>query len=195
VLAGGLSRRFGGVPKGLERVGGIRIIDRVANALRTVTPKIVISSNDGKALKWLDNVVVMADKRPRFGGLAGIESVLEAHGDSLVVAWDMPFVTPALLELLTREQARDGADIVVPESESPYGLEPFCAFYSARALRKLTAFLDAGGGAARDFIRSIDRVRRVPLSALGVVGDPGRLLFSVNTPDDLARANAMVETP
>ena len=34
ILAGGAASRFGGLPKGLERVDGRRIIDRVASALR-----------------------------------------------------------------------------------------------------------------------------------------------------------------
>ena len=195
MLAGGLGRRLGGVPKGLELVGGIRIIDRVANALRHATSGIIVSSNSIKAHEWLDDAVIVTDKRSGIGGLAGIESALAEHDAALVVAWDMPFVTSALLELLKREQTRNHADIVVPESESPYGVEPFCAWYSARVLRSLTAFLDAGGGPARDFLRSIERVHRVPLAAIRDVGDPDRLFFSVNTRDDLARANAMVETP
>jgi molybdopterin-guanine dinucleotide biosynthesis protein A len=36
ILAGGAGSRFGGMPKGLERVGGVRVIDRVATALRSV---------------------------------------------------------------------------------------------------------------------------------------------------------------
>jgi molybdopterin-guanine dinucleotide biosynthesis protein A len=36
VLAGGLSTRYGGLPKGLERVRGVRIIDRVRAALEPV---------------------------------------------------------------------------------------------------------------------------------------------------------------
>ena len=36
VLAGGLATRYGGRPKGLEHVEGVRIIDRVAAALRAV---------------------------------------------------------------------------------------------------------------------------------------------------------------
>jgi molybdopterin-guanine dinucleotide biosynthesis protein A len=195
VLAGGLSRRLGGVPKGLELVGGVRIIDRVANALRPVTSSIVVASSAEKAREWLDDASIVIDKQSRSGGLAGVEAAVAAGDDALVVAWDMPFVTTGLLDLLTREQVRTDADIVVPESESPYGVEPFCAFYSARVFRSLTAFLDAGGGPARDFLRSYDRVHRVPLAAIGEVGDPDRLFFSVNTHDDLVRANAMVETP
>lgn len=194
MLAGGLSRRLGGAPKGLELVGGVRILDRVANALGPVTSSLIVSAASESAHKWLDNAALVIDKRARIGGLGGVEAALAEHGDALVVAWDMPFVTTALLELLAREQVRNDADVVVPESESRFGLEPFCAFYGARALRALTSFLDAGGGTARDFLHSVNRLYRVPLATIRQIGEPGRLFFSVNTPDDLARANAMVQT-
>lgn len=195
MLAGGRSRRFGGVAKGLQLAGGLRIIDRVSSALAAVTTSVVISANDALARDWLDNAVVVSDNRREMGGLAGIEAALAAHGDVLVVAWDMPFVSPALLRLLLDEQQRHDADVVVPESGSPHGIEPFCAFYSARARPALTAFLDAGGGPAHDFLRSIERTHRVPTAAIRAIGDPDRLFFSVNTPDDLARANAWIGTP
>lgn len=176
-------------------MGGVRILDRVADALRPVTSRIIISATSDSAHKWLDNAALVIDKRANVGGLAGVEVALAEHGDALVVAWDMPFVTSRLLELLAREQVRNDADIVVPDSESPYGLEPFCAFYGARALRSLNSFLDAGGGPARDFLHSVNRLYRVPLAAIRQIGEPGRLFFSVNTRDDLARANTMAQTP
>jgi molybdenum cofactor guanylyltransferase len=194
VLAGGLSRRLGGIPKGLELVGGQRIVDRVVTALRPVTTDIIVSASDEMARKWLDNAVLVIDSRARLGGLSGVEAAVAARGDSLVVAWDMPFVTTDLLELLLREHLDTQADVVVPESESPYGIEPFCAFYGARILRSLSAFLDAGGGPARDFLGSVEVVHRVPISTVRRIGDPERLFFSVNTPDDLARANEMTAT-
>ena len=44
VLAGGASTRFG-APKGLATVGGARIIDRVAAALREATPLLRLAAN------------------------------------------------------------------------------------------------------------------------------------------------------
>src|SRR5688572_22108027 len=46
VLAGGASRRLAGIPKGLELVGGSRVIDRVANALRAVSNDLLLAAND-----------------------------------------------------------------------------------------------------------------------------------------------------
>ncbi len=37
VLAGGTASRFGGRPKGLEKVGGVRILDRVVEVVTVAT--------------------------------------------------------------------------------------------------------------------------------------------------------------
>jgi molybdopterin-guanine dinucleotide biosynthesis protein A len=172
-------------------VGGARVIDRVVSALKQVTTELLLVANDPDARDWLPGVAVVADLHHGAGGLAGVEAALSRGRDALVVAWDMPFVTPALLNALV-EAARDSnADVALPESDSPYGFEPFCAFYSARVGPALSAFYKRGGGAAGDFLRQVDRLHRVPITDIERIGDPRRLFFSVNTPDDLERARAM----
>ena len=49
ILAGGLSTRYGGSPKGLERVHGVRIIDRVRAALEPVVDDLLLIANDDAA--------------------------------------------------------------------------------------------------------------------------------------------------
>ena len=70
----------------------------------------------------------------------------------LAVAWDMPFVTSELLAAIHERAERASADVCVPESDSPHGIEPFCAFYRSTAMAPLDAFLAAGGGSARQFL-------------------------------------------
>ena len=113
----------------------------------------------------------------------------------MVVAWDMPFVTSTVLEIIAARAQATAADVVVAESHSPHGFEPFCAFYSNGVADSLAAFLAGGGGAARDFIAGLARVDRVPLSEFAAVGIPDTLFFSVNTPRDLERARAIASTP
>lgn len=194
MLAGGASRRFGGTPKGLERVGGVRIVDRVANSLRAVTDELLLAANDTAAGSWLPGVAVVADRIPDAGGLAGVEAALAGERDVLVVAWDMPFVTSATLDAIAREGQARGAEVVVPESVSPFGFEPYCAFYAARVAASLTAFLANGGRAPRDFLAQLTAAHRIPLATIETLGDPRRLFLSVNTPEELAAARAIAET-
>jgi len=193
VLAGGGSRRLGGAPKGLEVVGEGRIIDRVASALRPVTRELLVAANDPYASRWLPGVAVVADTHRGAGGLAGVEAALSRGQDALVVAWDMPFVTGQLLQLIIDTAQSHDADVALPASDSPYGFEPFCAFYAARVRERLGTFLDAGGGPARDFLRRLARVHVIPVAEVERVGDGRRLFFSVNTPNDLERARAMAK--
>lgn len=113
VLAGGAASRYGGLPKGLERVAGRRIIDRVADALRDVTDDLLLVANDPAAADWLPGIRVQQDLVPNAGGLGGIHAALHAaRTPVLIVAWDMPFVPAALLARL-RELGRS-ADVAVP---------------------------------------------------------------------------------
>jgi molybdopterin-guanine dinucleotide biosynthesis protein A len=191
VLAGGASRRLGGIPKGLERIGGNRIIDLVASALREVAPDLLLAANAVEAPNWLPGVAVVSDNYLGTGGLAGVEAALRRGRDAIVVAWDMPFVSAELLRMLRSASIATGAEVTVPESHSPHGFEPFCAVYSARVLPQLTEFLATGGGSARDFLSGVAAVERVALTDLAPLGDVRRLFFSVNTAADLERAREM----
>ena len=182
---------MGGVPKGLEQVGSARIIDRVADTLSRACGRVILAANDPGAGQWLKGVELVEDVHPGTGGLAGVEAALRHVGDSVVVAWDMPFVPAPLVEDIVRRSIAGRADVVIPESDSPYGFEPFCAFYSARLLPRLNAFLVAGGGAARDFLAAETRVERIALRDVRAFGDPTTMFFSVNTADDLARARTV----
>jgi molybdopterin-guanine dinucleotide biosynthesis protein A len=194
VLAGGFSRRMGGVPKGLEVVGEHRIIDRVADAIRSVTPRLVLAANESAAIDWLAGVAVLPDELRGAGGLAGVHAALALESDVLVVAWDMPFVSGTLLSALLSHATATRPAAVVPETDSRFGIEPFCAWYGAAARAPIEDFLRRGGGPAREFVASLPGAERLPLRQVRQAGDPERLFFSVNTADDLTRARAMAET-
>ncbi len=179
--------------KGLQEIAGRRIIDRVADALRWVTPNLTLISNSADAERWLPGVAVLRDRIPGVGGLAGVEAALSTGNDVLVVAWDMPFVTPDVLQLILAKARNEDADIVVPESGSPNGFEPFCSFYSARVAGTLKKFLEASSAPAA-FLASGPRVVRVSLEETGRIGDPARVFMSVNSADDLMRARAQAES-
>ena len=72
ILAGGAARRFGGQPKGLASVDGVRIVDRVARALRLVTEDLLLVANAPNAAEWLPGVRTVADRRPSEGALARV---------------------------------------------------------------------------------------------------------------------------
>jgi molybdopterin-guanine dinucleotide biosynthesis protein A len=188
ILAGGRASRYAGQPKGLERVGGERIIDRVASGLREVTDELLLIANAADADTWLPGVRRGADIIVDAGSLAGIHAALSHAGLSvIVVAWDMPFVPVALLRHL--RALGETHDVAVPESESKRGVEPLCAFYSAECLAAIERRLKAGDRRVVSFFDDV-RVARIPFETVQQFGDPAIMFMNVNSPDELALANS-----
>ena len=188
ILAGGLSSRYGGLPKGLERVRGVRIIDRVRAALEPVVDDLLLVANDADASDWLPGVRCESDVLRDVGSVAGIHAALvHAGSPTLVVAWDMPFVTTALLRAL--RDAGQGADVAVPESDSRRGLEPLCAYYGPACIAAIERRLAADDRRVIGFYDDV-RVARVPLAEVTHFGDPALLFMNVNTPEERILAEA-----
>ena len=193
VLAGGNASRYGGAPKGLERVGGRRIIDRVADALLEATDDLLLIANDESAEGWLPGVRRCADIRAGLGSLGGIHAALvHAGGPAIVVAWDMPFVPGGLLRAL--RSAAGEADVVVPESGSRRGVEPLCGYYGPACVSAIERRLDANDRRVIGFFDDV-RVVRLGADVIARFGDPGVLFMNVNTPGELGIAEEHASAP
>lgn len=189
ILAGGKATRYGGLPKGLERVGGNRIIDRVAAALAEVTDELLLIANDPAAEDWLPGVDRASDVLPDLGSLGGIHAaIVRAGGPALVVAWDMPFVPSGLLRVLRDVGERPGTDAAVPESGSRRGVEPLCAYYTPGCIPAIERRLELGDRRVIGFYDDVQLVR-IDAATVATFGDADFLFMNVNTPDDLALAD------
>jgi molybdopterin-guanine dinucleotide biosynthesis protein A len=189
VLAGGGATRYGGRPKGLERVGGVRILDRLVDAMtEAFGAKPLLVANAPDASTWRDDLEVVADVRPGLGALGGLHTAVSLGPAPVVVAaWDMPFVTTGLLTALAGGLAE--ADACLPESGGRRGVEPLCAAYGPACRAAIERALDEGDLRAIGFHRHI-RVGILPLDEVRRFGDPATLFLNVNTPDELAQAEA-----
>ena len=190
VLAGGAASRFGGRPKGLEKVGGARILDLVVAAVQEVTgePPVLVANADDAA-RWHPGLTVVRDLLPQRGSLGGIYTAVAGDdGPVLVLAWDMPFVPVPLLQALV-----DGSgsyDVFLPESGGRRGLEPLCGVYGPACGPAIRAALDREDYRAIGFHPSV-RVGKLPLEEVSRHGDPALLFYNVNTAEELAEAEAM----
>jgi len=187
VLAGGAASRYGGAPKGLMTVAGRRILDRVVEAVQSVTsaPPLLIA-NVPAASAWRPDLQTMPD-----GSLGGIYTAVTAAPEPvLCVAWDMPFVPEGLLRALVDGEAAGNYDAFLPESSGRRGLEPLCAVYGPACGPAIARRLEAGDLKAISFHADV-RVGILSLAEVRAFGDPDELFFNVNTPDDLERAEAL----
>ncbi|MBI4502676.1 MAG: molybdenum cofactor guanylyltransferase [Gemmatimonadetes bacterium] len=190
MLAGGHASRFEGKPKGLERVGGERILDRVVDVVTTaVGAKPLLVANAPDAAHWRPDLRVIRDAVPDQGSLGGIyTAVTAAEGAVLITGWDMPFLPGSLLTALI-----DGAgpyDVFLPESGGRRGLEPLCAVYGPACGPAIRGRLAKGDRRAVGFHDEV-RVGILPLHEVARHGDTNVIFFNVNTADELRRAEEL----
>jgi molybdopterin-guanine dinucleotide biosynthesis protein A len=191
ILAGGGATRFGGQPKGLEVVGGSRILDRLVSAFEEAHGSLpLLVSGHSAAATWRANLRVVPDVRPGLGNLGGIYSaVVEGPAPVVLVGWDMPFVPAALIRELGRRL--NDCDACLPESDGRRGVEPLCAAYGPACRDAIERALEEGDRRAIAFHRFV-RVGILKHTEVRSFGSPERLFFNVNTPADLERARELV---
>lgn len=193
ILAGGGATRFGGRPKGLERVAGERILDRLVAVMEAALgclPLLVANAADAPA--WRPDLRTVADRRQGIGSLGGIyTAVCEAPAPVVCVAWDMPFVTPGLVAALAEAISGPGAaDACLPASGGRRGVEPLCAAYGPACRAAIERQLESADHRAIGFHADV-RVRILPADAVARFGNPERIFFNVNSATDLSAAEAL----
>ncbi len=181
VLAGGRSRRFGR-DKTAALAGGRPMIRRAVDALAASCADVVVvsSRNETPRGAWR----ILPDLRPGVGPLAGIESALaEAARLGLdgvfVLAADLPLVGPDTVHRVAGGLGE--AEAAAPRREGNPGFEPLCAVYRVTCLPAARSLLDEGRREARSLFEAAGGVTVPPDESTGL---------NVNTPDDLARAEA-----
>ena len=188
IQAGGRSTRMGGAPKALLELGGKRIIERVVDAVGAVLDDLLVVTNTPERYAFL-GLPMVPDAFPDGGALGGIYTGLRAAGGdaAFTVACDMPFLHPAIVRMVV-ERAGEG-DVVIPRTAGQ--LETMHAVYGKRCLAAMEARLRAG---QLKIVGFFPDVRVVELDAAGMAKHraPDVAFMNVNTPEELARARALV---
>jgi molybdenum cofactor guanylyltransferase len=188
IQAGGRSVRMGGQPKALIELGGRRIIERVVAAVAPAVDDVLVVTNTPELYAFL-KLPMVGDVYPDHGSLGGIYSGLKAASGpgALTVACDMPFLHPDVIKLVA---ARAGeGDVVIPRVGSR--LETLHAAYDKVCLPHLAECLIAGRLKIVEFLERV-RVVEIAEGEVARFRDPRVTFMNVNTPDDLARARALV---
>jgi molybdenum cofactor guanylyltransferase len=194
VLAGGLARRMGGGDKALITIGGIAILDRVLTLLHPACAGIVLNANGDPARFGRYGLPVIPDSVPDFAGpLAGILAGLEwAAANRPGISWvasvpgDCPFLPHDLVSRLHEAREKAGTPLACARSgdwrHPVAGLWPVALrddlrhALVAEDLRKIEVWTARHGVAIADW----------PAQPV----DP---FFNVNTPEDAAEAERLVQ--
>lgn len=193
ILAGGQGVRLGGGDKPLRTIAGRPMLDHVLERLKAQVGEVVISANGDPQRLAEYGLPVIADEAAHSpaGPLAGILSGMRwartrAAGRLLTVAGDTPFLP---VDLARRLGEVDASRIAVAVSGGrrhpvfalwPVALEADLArFLSSSGTLSVMAFLEPFEPVTVDF----------PFSLAG--GKPLDPFFNVNTPEDLAQAEAL----
>lgn len=181
VMAGGDSQRMGCDKAGLL-LNGHTLLQSVITSMRHLFPQVIVSVRQPRAGIDLPQV---CDEESDGGPLAGLAASLGKITTpwAFVVACDMPFVVPELVELLAGYRSRHQAVVPVVHGHP----QPLAAFYAASGLAPLRASLTAQQKSLRGVLQQLD-VRYVDEAEM-LQADPHlRSFFDLDTPQDVEAA-------
>jgi molybdopterin-guanine dinucleotide biosynthesis protein A len=193
ILAGGQATRMGGGDKGLLRLGGQTLLDHVIDRLAPQVAELALNANGDPARFSSLRLPVLADSIAGFAGplagvLAGLDWAAEQGGDTIVTAAaDTPFFPCDLVpQLLLRSEGMTHPLVLAATPDAKrgtarhptFGLWPVALRDDLRAalnggLRKVVLWTEKHGGREALFPQE-------------------QAFFNVNTPEDLAQAEAML---
>lgn len=181
-----------GQDKALMHFLGRPLIERIIQRVAPIADEIIITTNDPDSYRFLD-LPLFTDIYPERGALGGLHAALACASHPLVavLACDMPFASPKLIEFQQKLLLDENVDVVIPGG--PEGLEPLHSLY-----RRETC-LPACEGAILD--NQWKLISWFPLVQARILlpeeirpCDPHGLAFwNVNTMQEFSRAEAIAE--
>jgi len=184
ILAGGKSTRMGR-DKAFVTIEGRSLLERVLEIARAVTRDVDIVGDPAQYAAFAPTIT---DVFPGCGPLGGIHAALKAsdHELNLILAVDVPFVTPELLLYLTA-RAEQSSTALVTVVRTKAGWQPLCAVYR-REFGKFAEESLRAGHYKIDALFNPSYTRVVREDELHAAGFSENLFRNLNTPGDLENA-------
>jgi len=181
-----------GEDKALKLFSGRPLIQRVVDRMKPIADEVIITTNHPTGYEFL-NLPLVADLKPGRGALGGIYTAVASAASPLVavVACDMPFASPRLLEGARNLMVEEGADVVIARTDEGY--EPLHALYRRETC--LPAIETAIGADQWKVISWFPQVKVRVLTPNEVKSfDPSGLCFwNLNTPQEFIEAEKVVK--
>lgn len=165
-------------------LAGIPLIEHPIGAARAAGLEPWVIAKAGTPLPEVDCRIVIEPDEPAHV-LAGLIAALDAAEGRAVLALgaDMPFVDSKLIAWLASQP-------MTTVTEAAGRVQPLLARYGRSDAAHLRDALEAGE-AATDAVLGL-RPKIVPENDLARFGDPWKLSFNVNTPEDLVQAERVL---
>ncbi len=174
-----------GEPKAMVELASRPLVARVVGTVGSAGLDPVVVAKPDSPLPKLDCRVLTEPSEPRHP-LTGVLAALGASAGRGVVAiaCDMPLVPAKLLVWLAQLEEP------VAVCEINGRLEPLLGRYSPAVGEQLGEAL-AAGASMRDAVAALDPFV-IPEERVARFGDPARIFFNVNSPEDLAEAERLL---
>jgi molybdopterin-guanine dinucleotide biosynthesis protein A len=181
VFAGGASTRMG-TDKAFLRIGDELLIERQLRCLREAgAAQMLISGRVGVDYSRF-GLTVVHDERPDCGPLAGLAAILKStrFQKTLVLAVDMPAMTPAMLKKIVTLCGDDPGCVPLDDR----GFEPLAAAYSKQLLPLTEELLATGRYSMQEFV--MEAVERGLVRALRLEPEEQLRFINCNRPSEWA---------
>ena len=201
IQAGGASSRMG-EDKALKTFLGRPLIQRVVERLSPIANELIVTTNRPDDYTFLTTstgsihdvpLSLRADLRPGRGALGGLYTAIASasHPIVAVVACDMPFASPILLEAASRLLIEENADVVIPRSEEGY--EPLHAVYRRETCRPaIESAIDADQWKVIAWFPQV-KVRVLTPEEIKQYDPSGLAFWNVNTPEEFSKAQEIAK--
>jgi molybdopterin-guanine dinucleotide biosynthesis protein A len=176
ILAGGASRRMG-TDKSQLRLERQTFTERISETLFQITDLVTIVGRNDAHLPGIPDIY------PQWGALGGVHAALSAcqRDWAIVVACDLPFVTPEFFQYLA--DLRVGQEAVVP-LQADGRAQPLAALYRVDPCReRATELIEAGRRRPLDLLETV-KTRWVEFAEIRNLDQAERFFVNINTPTD-----------
>ena len=188
ILAGGASRRMG-TDKSQLPIEGQTFTERIAITLKALTDSITLVGRDAHN----STLPTVPDVYPQWGALGGLHAALATckREWAIVVACDLPFVTPELFTLLAQLRLDHEAVVPIQPDGRP---QPLAALYRVDPCRQRAEALIAAGHRRPLDLLEVVKTRWVSFAEITNLDQAESFFVNINTPDDYYEATRKDQT-
>jgi len=179
-----------GEDKALKPFLGRPLIQRVVDRLHPIADELIVTTNQPNDYSFL-GLRLFPDLKPDRGALGGLYTAVASasHSHVAVVACDMPFASPTLIEAMSSLMVQNEADVVIAKSNGYF--EPLHTVYRRETcLPAIESAIDEDKWKVIAWFPQV-KVHVVTGDEIKLSDPDGLAFWNVNTPEEFAEAERL----